>query len=73
MIGPGFAGSSFGYDALTGRGVAMECAHEPCTCQVLELGELCSEACELGVMTGPFCGCEHAMCQTSRVRATAFD
>lgn len=46
----------------------MECAHEPCTCRVMEKGEFCSEPCELGTISGAFCGCDHAVCQSSRVR-----
>jgi hypothetical protein len=73
MTGRGFGGISPGYDGLTGPGVAMECAHQPCTCHVPEPGEYCSEVCELGAMSGQFCGCEHATCETNRVRAPVFD
>ena len=41
----------------------MECAHETCTCLVIEEGEFCSESCEIGTMSGGFCGCDHASCQ----------
>ena len=51
----------------------MECAHKPCTCRVLEPGEACSEACELTTMSGEFCGCEHVVCGTSRMRALVSD
>jgi len=51
----------------------MECAHQPCTCHVPEPGEYCSEVCDLGAMSGQFCGCEHATCETNRVRAPVFD
>lgn len=47
----------------------MECAHEPCTCQVIENAGFCSESCEMGTISGPFCGCDHAACQASRVQA----
>ena len=51
----------------------MECAHEACTCLVIEEGEFCSESCEIGAMSGGFCGCDHASCQGSRLRAPAID
>ena len=51
----------------------MECAHKPCTCRVLEPGETCSETCEQTTMSGEFCGCEHAVCETSRMRALVAD
>jgi hypothetical protein len=73
MTGPGFGGIPSGYDGLVGPGVAMECAHQPCTCHVPEPGEYCSEVCELGATSGPLCGCEHAFCETNRVPAPVFD
>lgn len=51
----------------------MECAHEACTCLVMEEGEFCSESCELGAMSGGFCGCDHAVCRASRVQEPAID
>ncbi len=51
----------------------MQCAHDVCTCVVTETGEFCSEACELGTMTGGFCGCDHAACRASRLNAPAID
>lgn len=51
----------------------MQCAHVPCTCQVLEEGEFCSEPCEVGTISGTFCGCEHAVCLNNRVREPVFD
>jgi hypothetical protein len=51
----------------------MECAHETCTCLVIEEGEFCSESCEVGTISGGFCGCDHAGCQGSRLRAPAID
>jgi hypothetical protein len=51
----------------------MECAHESCTCLVMEEGGFCSESCEVGTISGGFCGCDHAVCQASRVRAPAID
>lgn len=48
----------------------MECGRDSCTCQVLEPGEFCSETCELGTVSGPFCGCDHAVCRASRAGAT---
>jgi hypothetical protein len=51
----------------------MECAHGPCTCHVPEVGEYCSEVCELGAISGPFCGCEHAICEMNRVPAPVYD
>lgn len=47
----------------------MVCGHEPCTCQVLEPGEYCSETCELGAMSSPFCACDHAVCRADRPEA----
>lgn len=46
----------------------MECAHEPCTCVVIEEGEFCSEACATGSLSGLFCGCDHVACRASRVQ-----
>lgn len=43
----------------------MECSHQPCTCQVGELGQFCSESCRLGLEGGPFCGCGHPDCEAS--------
>ncbi len=45
----------------------MECAHDPCTCRVEAGGGFCSEVCGLGSVSGPFCGCGHAACETSPV------
>jgi hypothetical protein len=43
----------------------MECAHEPCTCQVTDGQTFCSEPCGLGTATGPYCSCNHAECEAS--------
>jgi hypothetical protein len=51
----------------------MQCAHDACTCLVAEIGGFCSEACELGTMTAGFCGCDHAVCRSSRLNAPAID
>jgi hypothetical protein len=45
----------------------MECSHEPCTCQVAEAGQFCSESCGLGMEGSPFCGCGHSLCEASPV------
>jgi hypothetical protein len=55
------------------NGDLMECAHEACTCLVMEKGEFCSESCEIGTMSGVFCGCDHPACQGSRLQAPAID
>ncbi len=46
---------------------SMVCEHEPCTCYIADGGLYCSENCRDGSEMGAFCGCGHAVCESSPV------
>ena len=46
----------------------MRCTHGPCTCEVKNPRAFCSQACSLAPENGPFCECEHEMCEASMAR-----
>lgn len=45
----------------------MRCSYGPCTCTITEPSLFCSQACSLAPEYGPFCGCEHAVCESTMI------
>jgi hypothetical protein len=43
----------------------MRCKYGPCGCEVATFGSFCSRACSLAPENGPFCSCEHQVCEAS--------
>lgn len=46
-------------------GQTMRCKYGPCGCEVGAPGSFCSQACSLAPENGPFCSCEHEVCEAS--------